>query len=65
MVNIRSEAGQDIPFVINQLNQVPSSTTRISDGSRDAAVLYGTDAVESSFSAFCLWAWFVRDSLPT
>jgi chromosome segregation ATPase len=20
---------------------------------------------ESSFSAFCLWAWFVRDSLPT
>jgi hypothetical protein len=52
MVNTRSGAGQDIPFVIrthivSQLNQVPSTTTRISNGSHDAAVLYGTDAVNS------------------
>jgi hypothetical protein len=53
MVNTRSGAGQDIPFVINQLNQVPSSTTRFSDGPHDAAVLYGTDAVNSEPHRHC------------
>jgi hypothetical protein len=46
MVNTRLGAGQINPFV-SQLNQVPSSTTRISDGSHDVVVLYGTDAVNS------------------